>query len=154
MKDSMLIDSGLPNNFWAETMETANYLRNRLLTRNKNHGEIISKESWTGWQQSLGHVCIFRSLVLANIPEEKRTKSDYQKVWQDILIRYSLDTLEDFCVRAFQIKQVIIISEPYINKSEYGAKLLEKWLIETSSKQKAPAGKPRPRGQLQKHLEI
>lgn len=30
MKDSMLIDSGLPNDFWAEAMETANYLRNRL----------------------------------------------------------------------------------------------------------------------------
>lgn len=26
MKDSMLIDSGLPNGFWAEAIETANYL--------------------------------------------------------------------------------------------------------------------------------
>lgn len=28
MKDAMLIDSSLPNGFWAEAMETANYLRN------------------------------------------------------------------------------------------------------------------------------
>lgn len=43
IKDSMLIDSGLPNGFWAEAMETANYFRNRLPTKSKNHGEIIPK---------------------------------------------------------------------------------------------------------------
>lgn len=31
MKDAMLIDGGLPNDFWAKAIETANYLRNRLL---------------------------------------------------------------------------------------------------------------------------
>ena len=44
IKDSMLIDSGLPNGFWAETIETANYLQNRLPTRSKNHGEMIPKK--------------------------------------------------------------------------------------------------------------
>lgn len=34
MKDSMLIDSGLPNGFWTEAMETANYLQNRLPDQN------------------------------------------------------------------------------------------------------------------------
>lgn len=33
MKDSLLIDSRLPLNFWPEAMETANYLRNRLPTK-------------------------------------------------------------------------------------------------------------------------
>lgn len=42
----MLINSGLPNNFWAEAMETANYLCNRLSTKSKNHNEIIFKETW------------------------------------------------------------------------------------------------------------
>lgn len=45
MKDAMLIVSGLPNGFWAEAIETANYLKNRLSTRTKNHGEIMSEES-------------------------------------------------------------------------------------------------------------
>lgn len=44
MKDLMLIDSGLPNGFWAEAMETANYFRNRLPTRIRAQGEIISEE--------------------------------------------------------------------------------------------------------------
>lgn len=43
MKDLMLIDSSLPNIFWAEEMETTNYLQNRLLIKSKNHGEIILK---------------------------------------------------------------------------------------------------------------
>ncbi len=85
-KDSMLIDSGLPNGFWAEAMQTANYLRNRLPTKTKSHGEVISEEAWTNQRQDLQHVCIFGSLALCNIPEEKRSKSDCQRVWQGILI--------------------------------------------------------------------
>ena len=34
MKDSMLINSSLPNGFWTEAMETANYLQNRLPDQN------------------------------------------------------------------------------------------------------------------------
>lgn len=45
MKDLILIDSDLLNNFWIEVIETANYMQNRLSTRNKNHEEIIPKES-------------------------------------------------------------------------------------------------------------
>lgn len=156
MKDSLLIDSGLPNDFWAETVGTANYLRNRLSTRSKNHGKMIPEESWTGRRQDLQHVRIFGSLVLANIPEEKRSKSDYQKVWQGILIGYSIDTTKHFRVWAPQTKQVIIASEPYIDGSEQGAKLLDKWPLDTpSSKKKAPAGEPRPRGRPRKQaIEI
>lgn len=47
MKDSLLVDSGLPLNFWAEAMETANYLRNRLPTKSRR-GELIPEECWTG----------------------------------------------------------------------------------------------------------
>lgn len=77
MKDLMLIDSGLSNDFWAEVMETANYLCNRLPTKSKNHSKVISEEAWIGQYQNLWHVHIFSSLVLSNIPKEKRSKSDY-----------------------------------------------------------------------------
>ena len=81
MKDSMLIDSGLLDGFWAEAMETANYLQNRFPTKSRNHGEIILEEAWTDKQQNLQHVRIFGSLAMSNILDEKRFKSDYQKVW-------------------------------------------------------------------------
>ena len=152
MKDSMLIDSGLPNGFWAEAMEAANYLRNRLPTKSKNHGEMIPEESWTGQRQNLQHVRIFGRLVLSNIPQEKRTKSDHQKVSQGILIGYSPDTTKHFRVWAPQTKQVVIASEPYIDESEKGTKLLIKWPLDpVQSKRKAPAGEPRPRGRPRKN---
>ncbi len=152
MKDSMLIDSGLPNDFWAEAMETANYLRNRLPTRSKNHGEMIPEEAWTGQRQDLQHIRIFGSLALSNIPAEKRTKSDYQKVWQGILVGYSPDTSKHFRIWAPQTKQIVISSEPYIDESEKGAKLLAKWPLDvTQAKRKAPAGEPKPRGRPRKN---
>ena len=50
IKNSMLINSGLPNGFWAEAIEIANYLQNKLSTRSKNHGETTLEEVWTSWE--------------------------------------------------------------------------------------------------------
>ena len=46
MKDSLLLDSGLPLDFWAEAIDTANYLRNRLPTKSQKR-ELIPNEAWT-----------------------------------------------------------------------------------------------------------
>lgn len=43
MKDSLLIDSGLPLEFWAETMDTANYLQNCLPTKSQRREIILEK---------------------------------------------------------------------------------------------------------------
>lgn len=79
MKDSLLIDSDLPNDFWAEAMETANYLRNRLPTKSRSHGELVPEDEWTNRKQNLSHVRIFGSLVLVDIPNEKRSKRTSEK---------------------------------------------------------------------------
>lgn len=118
MKDLLLIDIGLPNNFSAKTMETTNYLRNKLSNRSKNHGKVIPKKASIGQRQDLSYVCIFGNLLLANIPQKKRSKSDFQKVWQNILIGYSPDIIKYFCVWASQTKQVIIADKSYIHESE------------------------------------
>lgn len=76
----MLIDNDLPNRFWAEVMRTANYIQNTLPTKSRNHREIIPEETWNGKRQNIQHVQIFDSLILSNISDEKRFKSDYQKV--------------------------------------------------------------------------
>lgn len=118
MKDSILINNGLPNNFWAEAMKKANYLCNRLFTRSKNYGKMISKESQTTQRQNFQYVRIFRNLVLSNMPKEKRIKSDYQKIWQGILIGYSPNTNKYFHIQTSQTKQVIIVNKPYFNELE------------------------------------
>ena len=75
IKDSLLINSRLPVNFWTEAMDTNNYLRNRLSTR-RNGLAFILEEVWTGTRQNLEHVQIFGIRVSTFIPTKKRTKSD------------------------------------------------------------------------------
>lgn len=100
IKNSMLINSWLPNRFWAKAIETTNYLQNKFFTRSRNHGEMIPKEAWIKQKQDLYYVCIFGNLTFCNILEEKKLKSDYQKIWEKILIRYSIDTLKHLCIWA------------------------------------------------------
>lgn len=45
MKDAMLIDSGLPNDFLAKIIVTTNYLQNMLSTRNKSYEKLIFEET-------------------------------------------------------------------------------------------------------------
>lgn len=129
MKDSMLINNRLSNRFWAKLLEIANCLQNRLPTRSKNHGKMIPKKAWIGRHLDFYHICIFESLAFYNILEEKRVKSDHQKVWKRILIRYSPYISKHFHIWASHTKQIVIVSKPSIDKSEQGIKLLIKWLL-------------------------
>lgn len=52
IKNSMLIDSRLPNTFWAEIIKTANYLQNRLPTKTITYEEIIFEKIWTKKKQN------------------------------------------------------------------------------------------------------
>lgn len=98
MKDSLLIDSGLPNDFWAKVIETSNYLQNRLPTRSQGYGKLVPEEVWTNRRQSLTYIRIFGSFVLVDIPFEKISKSDFRKAWEGILIGYSSDITKHFRV--------------------------------------------------------
>lgn len=122
MKDSLLIDSGLPVNFWAEAMDTANYLCNRLPTR-RNNITVVPEEAWTNIRQNLEHIRIFGSRVSTFIPSEKRTKSDIRKTWKGIFIGYT-GTSKHLRVWAPRTHQVLIASKPVVNKSKRGTDLL------------------------------
>ena len=122
MKDLLLIDSGLPVNFWAKAMDTANYLHNRLPIR-RNSVTVISKEVWTNTRQNLEHIQIFGSRMSTFIPSEKRTKSDIRKTWKGIFIGYT-GTSKHLRVWAPQTHQVFIASEPVVNESKKGVDLL------------------------------
>ena len=151
MKDALLIDSELPIDFWAEAMETANYLRNRLPTKTRGHGEVIPEEKWSGSRQNLSHLRIFGSEVLVDIPKEKRIKTDIQHVWRGILIGYSNKTNKHYQAWAPETKQVIVVSDLFIDESVQGAKLLLDWPLETGSNSKRKAtGEPKPRGRPRK----
>lgn len=149
MKDSLMIDSGLPQEFWAEAMDTANYLRNRLHTKTQK-GEIIPEEAWTGGKQDVQHLKFFGSVASVVIPKEKSHKSDIYKNWKGIFIGYSQDTTKHIRAWAPKTQQILLVSSPYLDEPEQGAKLLIDHPLElshltTTSKRKAPTGEPKPR---------
>ena len=76
IKDLLLIDSRLPNKFWAEAMDITNYRQNQLPITDK---AIIPEETWTRTRQNFKHIRIFGSKISTNIPSEKRFKSDVHK---------------------------------------------------------------------------
>lgn len=151
MKDSLLIDSGLHLEFWAEAMDTANYLRNRLPTKSQR-GELIPEEAWTEKKQDVSHIKVFGSTVSVLIPKEKRHKSDSHRNWKGIFVGYS-DTTKHVRAWAPKTQQILLVSNPYINESEQGAKLLVDNPLDLThriAKRKVPTGEPGPRDQPRK----
>lgn len=70
MKDSLLLDSGLPLDFWAEAIDIASYLQNKLPTKSLR-GELISEEVWTEKRQNISHLRVFGYVVSVEIPKKK-----------------------------------------------------------------------------------
>ncbi len=73
--------------------------------------------------------------------------------WYDIFIAFSLDTTKQFQIWASKTRQLLIGTDPYIDESKQGAKLLINHPLQ-SLKQKLPTSKPRPRGRPRKVVQI
>lgn len=115
MKDLLLIDIGLPLEFWAKAMDNANYLYNRLPIKSQRE-ELIPEAAWTGSKQDVSHVKIFGSVVNVWIAKEKRHKSDIYKNWRRILIEYN-NTLKHVHAWAPKTRLILLVSSSYISKS-------------------------------------
>ena len=145
IKDSLLINSKLTNQFWAEAINTANYLRNQLLTRRTaDKTIIISEEAWTEVKQNLEYIQIFDSRVSTYIPSEKRSKSDVYKTWNGIFIGYT-DTTKHLRSWAPKTHQVLIASKPVNSKSKQEVELLVDNPIPPLKLFRQLAGEPKPR---------
>lgn len=117
IKDLLLWDSGLLLDFWAEAMDTTNYLQNRLPTKSQR-GKLILEEAWSNKKQDVSYLKVFKSLASMEIPKEKRYKFDIQKNWYSIFIGNSFDTTEHFRIWAPKTRQLLIGTDSYINKSK------------------------------------
>lgn len=71
---SMLADSGLPKQFWAEALSTATYLRNRSPTTTLPG--VTPEEVWSGTKPRVNHLKVFGCQAYAHVPGEERTKLD------------------------------------------------------------------------------
>ena len=70
---SMLYARGLPLKLWAEAVNHANYLQNRILHTNQSATPF---EQWTGTKPNLSDLRIFGSKVYVHVPDERRKKLD------------------------------------------------------------------------------
>jgi transposase InsO family protein len=85
MARCMLIDAGIPSQFWGEAVVTTNYLQNCLPTR------AIEKtpfEKCHGEKPDVKHLQIFGFRVFMHIPNERRRKLDH-KALEITFIGYS-----------------------------------------------------------------
>jgi len=71
MARCLLIEADLPNKYWGEAVNAANYLQNRLVTKATGTTPL---ERWNGTKPNLKNMAIFGSTVYAHIPKELRRK--------------------------------------------------------------------------------
>ena len=82
---SMLLDSRLPQSFWAEAVSTAAYLRNRSPTSTLE--DMTPHQAWYGQRPGVEHLRVFGSIAYVHIPKESRGKLD-SKTRKCILVGY------------------------------------------------------------------
>ncbi|KFD46771.1 hypothetical protein M513_12352 [Trichuris suis] len=83
---TMLIDASLSTDLWAEAIGTANYLRNRCLTKALRN--VTPEEAWSGRKPNLSHLKLFGCLAMVHIPARRRQKWD-AKSKECIFVGYS-----------------------------------------------------------------
>lgn len=86
MARCMIFEKKLPKSFWAEAINTAVYLQNRLPTRAIKG--MTPVEAWGGIKPSVRHLKVFGSLCYTHVPVVKRSKLD-ERAERGILIGYS-----------------------------------------------------------------
>ena len=71
---TMLCESGVPKNFWAEALATAVYLRNRCPT--KAVTGMTPFEAWNGDKPTVDHLKVFGCMCYAHIPKDETFNED------------------------------------------------------------------------------
>ena len=85
MARSMIIEAGMSEQFWAEAVGTAAYIRNRTTT--KILGESTPFEMWHGYRPSVGHLKIFGSKAI--VLDKTVTKKFTAKGIECVMVGYS-----------------------------------------------------------------
>lgn len=82
----MIIQSGLPSSFWAEAISTANYVRNRCITKSLDSGTPFEK--WTGRRPSVAHIRTFGCKAFVLNKSLEKGKFDIRGI-EGIFVGYS-----------------------------------------------------------------
>lgn len=93
MAKCMLFDADLPKRFWAEAINMAAYIQNRILKAN----ELIPYEVFFEKKVSFSNLKIFGTPVMVHVPKQKRKKWD-RKSEEMIFIGYEDETKGYRCI--------------------------------------------------------
>ncbi|KAG8485650.1 hypothetical protein CXB51_018843 [Gossypium anomalum] len=83
----LLFEKNLPRIMWAEAVNTAVYIQNRLPTKALTHKTPF--EAWFGFKPSLAHMKVFGCLCYSQVPAVKRDKLSKRAI-PGILTGYSM----------------------------------------------------------------
>ncbi|KAK5819944.1 hypothetical protein PVK06_024979 [Gossypium arboreum] len=87
MARCLLFEKNLPKTMWAEAVNTAVYIQNRLPTKALAHKTPF--KAWFGFKPSLAHMKVFGCLCYSQVPAVKRDKLSKRAV-PGILTGYSM----------------------------------------------------------------
>lgn len=113
---SMLQDSGLPQNFWAEALLSFVHTFNR--STHKPTQDKTPTEIWTGRKPLVTHLKIFGSLAFIYVPKLKRNKLE-PKAKVGILVGYALKT-KGYRIWLPEEKQIIETVHVNIDETKNG----------------------------------
>ena len=117
---SMIYQTRLPLDFWAEACSTAVYLRNRSPTTSLK--DITPFESLFGQKPDVSNLRVFGCVCYVHIPDSRRQKLD-KKSFRAIFIGYSIGTkgykLYDLSKKSFVIsRDVAFVEKQFHNLDE------------------------------------
>ena len=87
---SMLSHAGLRNNFWAEAVATAAYVRNRSPISALSE-DVPPYQKWYGHKPNLEHLKVFGCIAYAHVPDSQRQKLD-KKAKKFCFVGYSIQS--------------------------------------------------------------
>lgn len=132
---AMIFDANLPKSFWAESVYTSVYVRNRLPTTALNN--TTPHHLWFGTKPDISHLRVFGSLAYAHVPDELRRKLD-PKAEEMVFVGYSRKS------KAYRLydpasKQVVARRDVVFDESKLGLPEVKDETVakdcDTSSKQ-------------------
>lgn len=113
----MLAEASLPQQFWAEALATAVYLKNRSPTTSIE-SETTPYESLYGKKPTVQHLRVFGCIAFCHIPKEDRKKLDY-KAKRCIFLGYSED-VKGYRLYSCIDKRVLFSRDVIFNESLLG----------------------------------
>ena len=99
-----MIEKNIPLYYWAEAVNTANYILNRCITSGVH--EVTPEECFYGRKPSLEHLKVFGCLAYVHVPTEVRSKLD-PKVEKCVLVGYSEEQKGYKCYNPVTKKNVV-----------------------------------------------